>query len=86
MTNEEIIDFCEMKGQLEPENEDIYNVIIKALKQELCEAKKIYAKGYADGQRALAEHMKLCKEEKEPCENCIPREYVIDLLENRLKW
>ena len=34
MTREEIIDFCNMKAQLEPENEDIFNAIIKALEQE----------------------------------------------------
>lgn len=34
MTREEIIDFCEMKSQLEPENEDIFDYIIKALEQE----------------------------------------------------
>ena len=34
MTREEIIDFCEMKSQLEPENEDIFNYIIKLLEQE----------------------------------------------------
>lgn len=34
MTREEIIDFCEMKSQLEPENEDIFSFIIKALNQE----------------------------------------------------
>jgi hypothetical protein len=34
MTREEIIDFCEMKAELEPENEDIFNYITKALAQE----------------------------------------------------
>lgn len=34
MTKEEIKDFCDMKAQLEPENEDIYKAIIKALEQE----------------------------------------------------
>lgn len=34
MTKEEIIDFCEMKAELEPENEDLYNYIIKLLEQE----------------------------------------------------
>ena len=33
MTNEEIIEFCEMKAELEPENEDIYEAIIKTLEQ-----------------------------------------------------
>lgn len=31
MTREEIIDFCEMKSQLEPENKDIFNYVIKSL-------------------------------------------------------
>ena len=35
MTREEIKDFCDMKAQLEPENEDIYKAIVKALEQEL---------------------------------------------------
>ena len=34
MTREEIIDFCDMKAQLEPENEDIFEAIIEALEQE----------------------------------------------------
>lgn len=33
MTKEEIIEFCEMKAELEAENEDIYEAIIKALEQ-----------------------------------------------------
>lgn len=42
MTREEIIDFCDMKAILEPENEDIFKAIIKALEQKLmfeCEGK-----------------------------------------------
>ena len=35
MTREEIKDFCDMKVQLEPENEDIYKALVKALEQEL---------------------------------------------------
>lgn len=34
MTREEIKDFCDMKASLEPENEDIYKAIVKALEQE----------------------------------------------------
>ena len=34
MTKEEIIEFCEMKAELESENEDIYEAIINALEQE----------------------------------------------------
>jgi hypothetical protein len=34
MTREEVIDFCDMKSQLEPENEDIFNYIIKVMEQE----------------------------------------------------
>lgn len=34
MTREEIKDFCDMKAQMEPENEDIFKAIIKELEQE----------------------------------------------------
>jgi len=34
MTREEIKDFCDMKAQLEPENEDIFKAIVKMLEQE----------------------------------------------------
>lgn len=34
MTREEIYDFCEMKAQMESENEDIYREIIRVLEQE----------------------------------------------------
>lgn len=37
MTREEIIEFCEMKSQLEPENEDVFNYIIEVLRKEPCE-------------------------------------------------
>lgn len=37
MTREEIIEFCEMNSQLEPENEDVFNYIIEVLRQEPCE-------------------------------------------------
>ncbi|SCW70449.1 hypothetical protein SAMN05660484_02601 [Eubacterium ruminantium] len=37
MIKEEIIEFCEMKAELEPENEDIYEAIINVLEQEPCE-------------------------------------------------
>lgn len=33
MTREEIKDFCDMKAQLEPENEDIYKAIVKTLQE-----------------------------------------------------
>ena len=33
MTREEIKDFCDMKVQLEPENEDIFKAIVKTLEQ-----------------------------------------------------
>ena len=33
MTKEEIIEFCEMKAELESENEDIYEAIINVLEQ-----------------------------------------------------
>lgn len=36
MTREDIKDFCDMKAQLEPENEDIFKEIVKMLEQEPC--------------------------------------------------
>ncbi len=50
---------------------------IKALEQD---PKEIYAKGYTDGQRALAEHIELCKEEQEPKTDgdCISREKTLE--------
>lgn len=33
MTREEIKDFCDMKVQLEPENEDIFKAIVETLEQ-----------------------------------------------------
>ena len=45
MTREEIIDFCEMKSQLEPENEDIFNSIIEELEQEPFINKTCVSKG-----------------------------------------
>lgn len=37
MTKEDVIDFCEMKAESEPENEDIFNYIIEALDRETYE-------------------------------------------------
>lgn len=34
MTKEDVIDFCEMKAELEPENEDVFNYIIEVLEKE----------------------------------------------------
>ena len=34
MIREEIKDFCDMKAQFEPENEDIFKAIVKTLEQE----------------------------------------------------
>lgn len=36
MTSEEIIDFCEVKSQAEPENKDIFDYIIEVLRKEPC--------------------------------------------------
>lgn len=40
MTREEIKDFCDMKAQMESENEDIYKAIIKILEQEPSKGEK----------------------------------------------
>lgn len=75
----------ESKEKLHKRLDEICNLAIKALEQD---QKEIYAKGFADGQRALAEHIELCKEEQEPttkndkvdckhtdCNNCVNHKY-----------
>lgn len=49
VTREEIIDFCNMKAHLEPENEDIFMAIIKALEQK----SKIKVLDYDEAARKL---------------------------------
>ena len=51
MTKEEIIEFCKMKAELEPENEDIYEAIIKALEQdsENCVSRKLLSDNICEG-------------------------------------
>ncbi len=72
MTREEVIE--EVKNYDSYPNglsKECRDYIINALEQEPIEveAAKLqgaYNKGYADGQRTLAEHIELCKEEQEP--------------------
>lgn len=40
--------------------------------------KEAYKQGYKDGQKALAYHLELCKEEAEPCEDCISRKAMYE--------
>ena len=44
--------------------------------------KEAYDRGYKDGQEALVFHLELCKEEAEPCEDCISRKAVIDYIKD----
>lgn len=67
MTREEIKDFCDMKAQLEPENEDIYKAIVKALEQELTTKNDIR-------DNRVKNELNRVKDELEPttknCESC----------------
>lgn len=45
VTRKEVIDFCEMQMQLEPENEDIFNYIIEVLEREPFLNKPCVSKG-----------------------------------------
>lgn len=52
---------------------DYLNDLIEVIEQ-IPDLKEAYNKGYKDGQKALAVHLELCKEEQEPCKDCISRE------------
>ena len=100
MTKEEIIEFCEMKAELESENEDIYEAIINALEQEpdtwsLEDAREDFmddvyntldflptndeANQIIDSFDRVTSSIR-----REPCEDCISREAVLDLAEKGL--
>ena len=74
------------QGYLVPK-EKIHEALKRGIKAlELTDDKKeIYGKGYKDGQEALAFHLELCKEEQEPCEDCISRNSLIEYLEEMIK-
>ena len=89
MTNEEAIEYnknlreymritdTESEFKFLKENYEALDMAIKVLEQ-IPDLKETYNKGYKDGQKALAFHLELCKEEQEPCEDCISREAVLD--------
>ena len=94
MTKEEIIEFCEMKAELEAENEDIYEAIIKELEQlpsEDTEVIKI-SKGAVKARQGryviydvewlkknfYTTEEKIYGQPKEPCEDCISRKVELD--------
>lgn len=76
MTREEIIEFCEMKSQAEPENEDVFNHIIKVLQQEPC-CNCIEFKRYA---KEIGFEI-----EQEPCGDCWSKKEVVDII-NRQRF
>lgn len=57
------------------------NMAIKAL-ETIPKYKDAYNKGWDDGAKATYEHLKMCKEEQEPCNDAISRQAVLDLLFN----
>ena len=93
MTNEEAIEYnknlreymritdTESEFKFLKENYEALDMAIKVLEQ-IPDLKETYNKGYKDGQKALAFHLELCKEEQEPCEDCISREAVLDMVED----
>ena len=94
MTIEEIIEFCEMKAEFEEENEDIYEAIIKALEKQPSEDTEVIkvSKGAVKARQGrfviydvewlkknfYATEEKIYGQPKEPCEDCISREAVIN--------
>lgn len=75
MTREKIIDFCEMKAQLEPENEDIFSYIIKVLKQETV-PREHYESEYLARKQTEYELWKI--KEQQPSDDCVSRQAVLD--------
>ena len=92
MTNEEAIEYnknlreymritdTESEFKFLKENYEALDMAIKVLEQ-IPDLKETYNKGYKDGQKALAFHLELCKEEQEPCEDCISRAEAINAIE-----
>lgn len=66
MTREELRDYVEAQRELNMIPYHVYSTIMDGINELEQEPKKFYDKGYADGQRALAVHIELCKEEQEP--------------------
>lgn len=91
MTKEEIIEFSEMKAELEPENEDIYEAVIKVLEQEpdtwsLEDAREDFVDDVYDtldffeANQIIDSFDRVTSSiRREPCEDCISREAVLDL-------
>ncbi len=94
MTNEEIIEFCEMKAELESENEDIYETIIKELEKQPSEDTEVIkvSKGAVKARQGrfiiydvewlkknfYVTEEKIYGQPKESCEDCISRKAVIN--------
>ena len=89
MTKEEIIEFCEMKAELEPENEDIYEAIIKVLENCLDGAREDFMSDVYNTLDFLPtnEEANMIIDSfdrvtsgirQEPCEDCISREAALE--------
>ena len=97
MTNEEAIEYnknlreymritdTESEFKFLKENYEALDMAIKVLEQ-IPDLKETYNKGYKDGQKALAFHLELCKEEQEPCEDCISRAEVMKLSQHKPEY
>ncbi len=94
MTKEEIIEFCEMKAELEPENEDIYEAVIKELEQQPREDIEVIkvSKGAVKARQGrfviydvewlkknfYVTEEKIYGQPKQPSEDCISREAALE--------
>ena len=94
MTKEEIIEFCEMKAELESENEDIYEAIIKALEKQPSEDTEVIkvSKGAVKARQGrfviydvewlkknfYVTEEKIYGQPKQPSEDCISREAALE--------
>lgn len=97
MTREEIIEFCEMKAELEAENEDIYEAIIKTLEKQPSEDTEVIkvSKGAVKARQGrfviydvewlkknfYVTEEKIYGQPKDPCENCISKEAALNTLD-----
>ena len=79
MTREEMIDFCEMKAQLEPENENIFNHIAKILEQETV-SRETYESEYLARKQA---ELELWEIQQNTSKDCVNRANLLEEFEDR---
>ncbi len=74
------------EARLMQSEHEALNMAIKAL-EDIPKYKDAYNKGWDDGAKAAYEHLKMCEEEQESCDDAISRQAVLDVLEKEgHKW